>query len=118
MSAELDARRVAAAAVLADFAAEDAKAGHGPFGGTDWAAWAYRLAAELGSVLGQLDAEQAPAARVAPAATGVLLDGSAWLTHADMLTVLGALHEAAGATRQPGMASQYAAVAWRLGDDR
>ena len=118
MSAELDARRVAAAAVLADFAAEDAKAAHGPFGGTDWAAWAFRLAAELGSVLGQLDAGQAPAARVAPAATGVLLDGSAWLTHADMLTVLGALHEAAGATRQPGMASQYAAVAWRLGDDR
>ncbi len=58
MSAELDARRVAAAAVLADFAAEADGQPSGPFGGTDWPAWAYRLAAELGSVLGQLDAEQ------------------------------------------------------------
>ena len=60
VSAELAARRTAAAAVVADYeaalkATNDARRIH-------WADWASRMAAELRSVLAQLDAEQAKAA--------------------------------------------------------
>jgi hypothetical protein len=59
MSAELDARRVAAAAVLADFDRWE----HGDVfsvdGAGDWPAWAERLAAHLRSLLEQLDADTA-----------------------------------------------------------
>lgn len=63
------------------------------------------------------------------AATGVRPDGSAALSPADLLTVLGALHDAArwadltAGTREqhlddPDLATAYRAVAIRLGDDR
>ena len=58
MSAELDARRTAAAAVAADFTREtDAYIdADGPR--PDFAAWAWRLLSELRLILAQLDAEQ------------------------------------------------------------
>ncbi len=127
MSAEGAARRTAAAAALADFAEEMAAEAAGErLSGTAWTGWAFRLAEELRSILEQLAAEQPPAATAQPAATSVAPDGGAWLTHADMLTVLGALSDAREYRRShpypdlDDMAAivAYSAVAWRLGDDR
>ncbi|HWG62539.1 MAG TPA: hypothetical protein VG253_12575 [Streptosporangiaceae bacterium] len=101
--AELAARVTAAAAVLADYQREAAAADV-----AGRAMWGARLADTLGYLLAGL---------AQPASAGVLPDGSAWLTAADVGTVLGALHEcavAAGPDRQP----RYAALARALGGDR
>jgi hypothetical protein len=70
VSAELAARRTAAAAVLADFkhAADafiDDETDTVPR--PDYSAWAFRLAAELGSVLARLNVEDAAAGQDAAA---------------------------------------------------
>jgi hypothetical protein len=76
---------------------------------------AFRALAEYRSVLRQLLSERAwsapkPASWVTP-------DGSAWLTHEDLLTALGALRVAAG-TASPEAAVSYRALSFRLNDDR
>ena len=71
MSAELAARRTAAAAVLADFKRETDKFIDDPARATprpDMGTWAWRLSSELRSVLQRLDdedGEQGPAAQFA-----------------------------------------------------
>jgi hypothetical protein len=121
VSAELAARRTAAAAVAADFTREaDAYLdddGRRP----DFDSWAWRLHTELRLVLDRLDAEtpEQPVPRIdgSQAASHVRNDGSAELSPADLGTVLGALSSAelgAGAD----MATRYRALAYRLGDDR
>ena len=59
MSAELSARRTAAAAVLADYerAVEDHRLGIGPSDAATFAEWSGRLSYHVGSLLGQLDTE-------------------------------------------------------------
>jgi hypothetical protein len=59
VSAEMAARRTAAAAALGDFNSESSAFTDNPGTALEpaWSVWALRLAAELGSVLRQLDAE-------------------------------------------------------------
>jgi hypothetical protein len=60
-SAGMAARRAAAAAVLADFQ----RWGDGEIVAGDWRSWADRLAAELRSLLGQMDRDQSHRAWIA-----------------------------------------------------
>jgi hypothetical protein len=70
-SAELRARRVAAAAVEADFARACGEHVYGqPF---DWGMWAGRLSTELRSLLDQLAAEQAAPALVLSESSAAVL---------------------------------------------
>jgi hypothetical protein len=120
MSAELAARRTAAAAVLTDYG----KWAYGEIVTGDWQSWTIRLAVELRSLLEQLDAEPEPGklaairgvldafdwerddrqyalerieqiAEGSRTASGIDPGGSAVLTPADLLTVLSALADAA-----------------------
>jgi hypothetical protein len=59
VSAELDARRVAAAAVLADFDRWEHGVVISVDGAGDWPAWAERLAAHMRHVLDQIQADAA-----------------------------------------------------------
>ncbi len=71
MSAELAARRTAAAAVLADFRHESDACIDDPALSTaqpDYTKWAYRLAAELASLLRRLD-DEGPISELAEAIT-------------------------------------------------
>jgi hypothetical protein len=84
MSAETAARRIAAAAVLADF-------GHiavttSPESTVTWGRWALRLASALTDLL---------AIPEEPAESGVGQDGTAVIVPADVPVVLGALADAA-----------------------
>lgn len=108
MTAEMAARRTAAAALLADFYREA-----NAFGVDG--ALAYRVAAELRSLLKELDRPR-PRVDGSQSVTWVGVDGTATLAHDDRLTVLGAL--SAAAVSDPGHAVAYRAVAIRLGDDR
>jgi hypothetical protein len=81
VSAELSARRTAAAAVLADFRSEYGKFLADPVNlrAPDYPVWVLRLAAELGSVLQRLEAEAAepgPAAQLAE--VRAVLDAFDW----------------------------------------
>jgi hypothetical protein len=102
---ELEARRTAAAAALADYRAAADKyldgSGEVPY----WADWAYRLAAELASILH---------------ATA----DTATLTQADLATIRLALADGVWMrTNNPGdddlrLVASYAALRHRLGDDQ
>jgi hypothetical protein len=83
VSAELAARRTAAAALVADFRRWAA----GELVSGDWQSWSLRLASALGDVLAELSRTALPAAKPEP--------GGAYLTPADMRTVLEALDVAA-----------------------
>lgn len=81
MSAELSARRTAAAAVLADY-----KRASGGMDIADLALWAARMADMLGHVLAALDdgdraAAQFPAAAAQLAEIKLVLDGFDWEYH-------------------------------------
>ena len=142
MSAELAARRTAAAAALTGFRRWYGLGGRGP----DHQRWAVRLAAELQSLLTQLDAEpeanhQVPRVDGSIGVSHVRPDGSASLSRQDRLTILGAIATAAEyLENRAGLicadceadvaeicdthasdldaAAQYRAVAERLGEDR
>jgi hypothetical protein len=94
MSPELTVRRAVAEAALADF-------GRWERGDTirgDWRTWAFRLARAFGDLLAWIEIE--PKRRLTlvsadTAASHVRPDGSAVLTAPDLLTVLGALSDAA-----------------------
>jgi hypothetical protein len=124
---EVGARRTLAAVVLADFDRESADfSAGGPV--PDWLAWAHRLAQALSGLLDALArADVPPGGReafqaAALASSGVAPDGSARLTPADTLVVLGALDLAAAWGARAGeRADDIAAfrrVARALGDDR
>jgi len=116
VSAELAARRTAAAAALADFGAANDAYLDDPAGQTprpDYGSWAYRLAVELRALI---DAT-APPARHAAGASWVGPDGTATLTHEDLLLVLGALRTALDVA-DTDRRFELAALAYRLGDDR
>ena len=106
-AAELAVIRTAAAGVLADYqrvaGAADVRAR---------SLWAAGLASVLGRVLAELDRAcgSRPTSWVAP-------DGSAVLCREDMLTALGALSEAQDFTTTANRV-RYAALSYRLGDDR
>jgi hypothetical protein len=110
----MQARRTAAAAVLADFSREEN--GSLSFGGAseqEWLAWAQRLAAELGSLLEQLSEEpQQPSAAGSDTALGVIV--STWRR-----TVVAALGDAVAFQEARGRAGAeqrglYLAVAREL----
>jgi hypothetical protein len=124
---EVAARRVLAASVLADFdreASDFAAGGRVP----DWLMWSHRLGSALGGVLGALSAAEPPPGgreafqAAAIASSGVAPDGSARLSPADLLVVLGALDDAVSwATIVGGREADtvaYRRVSRALGDDR
>jgi hypothetical protein len=112
-AAELAARRTAAAAVLADFRTDLASA---PLTSPPpMTTWALRLASVLGDVLA------ATTPIIAPAASHVRADRSAYLTPADLMTMLGALDDAVAWREHIGLHTKvpsYRALSRRLGDDR
>jgi hypothetical protein len=117
VSAELDARRTAAAAAVADYRWEVRHHSGSP----DYAVWADRLAAAAESLLSGQPA--APRRRIdgSIAASGVLPDGSASISRADLVIVLSALSDAAHFRHARGNtddAVTYQALSFRLGDDR
>lgn len=116
MSAPELAEVTAARAYLADYRRQVREDyGRGPL---PWQELAMRLAQHLGYVLDALSAQMPrPRADGSVGATCVLLDGSAMLSPADLLAVLGALRVAAEAG---DTADRYAylACARALGDDR
>jgi hypothetical protein len=110
VSAELATRRTAAAAALNDFS----RWADGEIVGGDWRSWADRLAAQLRSLLEQLELDQAHVAWLAHqeiAATyqqpvsdaellrQAILDGAYTLTDAEAATVLDALDVAGDCKR-------------------
>jgi hypothetical protein len=124
---EVGARRTLAGVVLTDFDRESADfsaGGRVP----DWLAWSHRLAQALGGLLAALErAEVPPGGReafqaAAVASSGMAPDGSARLSPADALIVLGALDLAAAWGARAGeRAADLAAfrrVSLALGDDR
>jgi len=132
MSADLDARRVAAAAAAADFEREfDAYLGGAAQ--PDYVAVAFRLCTELRSVLGALEegeirfiAAASALAEGRSAGPGVTPPASAAhgdtaeLTPADLQTVLGALSDATAVRESlgdDGQAVRYRALMRALGRD-
>jgi hypothetical protein len=76
MTAELGARRTAAAAVLADFRRWD----RGEIITGDWQEWSFRLASELRSLLDQLGHEKPDPAASQLAQIRLVLDSFDWKT--------------------------------------
>lgn len=131
--AELAARVTAARAARGDFERQKQDTPMRLGSGPAWQVWAERLSAELG---GLLDALTLPASD--SAATGINLDGSATLSPADVLVVIGAVRDGiafrgsiVGRCRRcgPGIPCEshqgdsadlglYQGLAYRLGDDR
>lgn len=110
-SAELAVRMESARAVLAGYrrAAPTADV-------RDRALWAGQLANVLACLLHGLE-QQGPRANGSQPTSWVAPDGSAILTHQDMLTVLGSLAEASDFTSTENRV-RYRALQFRLGDDR
>ena len=112
---EVGRRVTAAAAIRADFEralGESLRGRHE----ADWLPWCMRLAQALQSVIEILTGPS-------PVVTVVLPSGDAFLTAADVLTVLGALsdarwYRARAAAGDPDPSARYAALARSLGDDR
>jgi hypothetical protein len=113
--AELAARVTAAQAVLADYQAAMREFTLGAVADVDALSWSLRLGQHLQQLVDGVDA----AAVSQPQATTshVRPDGSAWITHADLLTVLGGLADAREFT-DPASAARYAALARQLGNEQ
>lgn len=110
ISAELAARLTLARAITTDFTRVTAELKSG----TDWLTWAHRINTALASLISALD----DSLRITSA---VLPDNSALISSRDMLTVLGALSDAAGHRAEHGdyvSVTRYRALARALGDDR
>lgn len=105
----MEARRTAAAAVLADYqrAVQTADL-------ADRALWGARLADMLQYLLAAVN--QPPAGAV-QGGSWTAPDGSAWLAPGDVATVRQALFHAA-AESSPAAAVRYDSLRFRLGDDR
>lgn len=125
---EVAARRTLAAVILTDFDRESAEfSAGGPV--LDWLRWAHSLASALRGLLQALaEADVPPGGREAfqaaaiGAGSGVAPDGSARLSPADLLVVLGALDLAAAWGARTGERAAdiaaYRRVSRALGDDR